>query len=353
MQPTWNDQIRQWPPPPGSAPIDIPSKTQPMAPMMSTEHPVEYYQQTYVPSMPAPAALPPGYAVLRPNFPPANPTSTNPPVRPRVPLPHQTSTHPRDKGVACALFRERGGQCPVINCPYAHIMDGTTMVIPGAACAFYQKARCLRESCSFFHGPQAVLEQLRRTGHRTYHPLDYMPVRNPLEPLSVEDVMTRAADVAPGRGHANVGPPVPPYTYVPAPQPPATVPQQQQHHQPMMSYMPMQQSAMAAPQQPGPPPHSAAYGPALHHHGPRPPVPVGQPTAVYAMPPPVGQETNTAPAYMIQLPTGYTLAPSGAAQPPQAIHPQPQPQYRTFTYVEGDPSQRHVFNQPPPGWQGH
>jgi hypothetical protein len=82
----------------------------------------------------------------------------------------------RDKSVICKLFFE-GRHCPIRNCPYAHIKKGKELPVPTSVCRFYLTSKCLKDTCIFFHAPEAKLETLR--GSTTYKPEEVLPIRDP------------------------------------------------------------------------------------------------------------------------------------------------------------------------------
>lgn len=59
-------------------------------------------------------------------------------------------------------------------CPYAHIQGGKLRPTPRRVCAFYERGKCLKEPCHFFHGTQEQLQYLRMNRIEAYRPQDYM-----------------------------------------------------------------------------------------------------------------------------------------------------------------------------------
>jgi hypothetical protein len=107
------------------------------------------------------------------------------------------SYHHRDKGIICETFYDFS-HCFVINCPYAHIKDGSTHLLPQMQCAFWIDGRCLREGCAYFHGHIEDLQALRKAGQTIYCPAQFMPRRNPLAVLSAYEAELKASDLPVG-----------------------------------------------------------------------------------------------------------------------------------------------------------
>ncbi|ORC91934.1 uncharacterized protein TM35_000041480 [Trypanosoma theileri] len=85
----------------------------------------------------------------------------------------------RNKGLICRDYF-LNNSCPrSSSCSYMHIQDGETRRVPLTVCHFFTQRACLRDKCSFFHGTQAQLDQLRASGAKTYRPQDYMAIAAP------------------------------------------------------------------------------------------------------------------------------------------------------------------------------
>ena len=112
----------------------------------------------------------------------------------------------RDKGIMCKDFYTTS-RCSLQCCPYAHIKEGQTSVIPDMACNFHLQGRCLRDNCRYFHGSKEQLRTLHRrraaagggggdtpppvagggggkgsNAGSTYNPSEFLPIRaSPVE----------------------------------------------------------------------------------------------------------------------------------------------------------------------------
>lgn len=107
------------------------------------------------------------------------------------------SQHLRNKGVVCSEY-SRTRSCIFRDCPFAHLTPNDERPIPTAVCSFFQRGRCLRDECVFFHGSPEAFSELRAATQKetprrtTYYPARHMEIRDPRGPAPPSELMAAA-----------------------------------------------------------------------------------------------------------------------------------------------------------------
>lgn len=231
----------------------------------------------------------------------------------------QISEMLRNKGIICKDFLYTG-KCPrAPTCPYMHVANGETRPVPWSVCTFFNQGVCLRDRCTFFHGTQQQLDELRATGSDVYQPQLYMHISQP-----PAEFLNPDGTIAVDR------------IQMPNPATPLQAPvAQQQQQQPVQVYQPLQRvmvlppqnSLVSAPQMPQmqyyiqqPQNHGAS----INGYAPRPQAPQqqhqGQPVTTYNM------HMNGFNSNGANLPLTH-MSQQQQGPPQHQQHAQTQPQY--------------------------